>query len=103
MTIDFTLMSVEEDGSLVDTFAESTSKDQRYFKLPAYSLEASTEYALAVTAVDASAGTNVTSTVALSVGRADVVAVIAGGDRVLPLAAGRRRIRPRRLVPPELT
>ncbi|KAH8076895.1 hypothetical protein JL721_929 [Aureococcus anophagefferens] len=46
-----------------------------------------TEYELAVTAVDVEAGTNATSTVALTVNRADVVAIIAGGSRVVPLGA----------------
>ena len=65
----------------------STSSDQRYFKLPPYSLDAATEYELAVTAVDVKAGTNATSTVTLTVNRADVVAIIAGGSRVVPLGA----------------
>ncbi|KAH8074367.1 hypothetical protein JL721_1924 [Aureococcus anophagefferens] len=50
------------------------------------SLDAASAYALAVTAEDAAAGTNVTSTVDLAVGRAAVVAIVLGGDRVLPLA-----------------
>ncbi|KAH8065097.1 hypothetical protein JL722_2001 [Aureococcus anophagefferens] len=72
--------------SLLVTDWTSTSNDQRYFKLPAYSLGAATDYELAATAADVEAGTNVTSTATISVGRAEVVAVIAGGSRVLPLA-----------------
>ncbi|KAH8069133.1 hypothetical protein JL720_12040 [Aureococcus anophagefferens] len=72
--------------SLLVTDWTSTSNDQRYFTLPAYSLGAATDYELAATAADVEAGTNVTSTATISVGRAEVVAVIAGGSRVLPLA-----------------
>ena len=84
VNIEWVLSQVLDDGSLVATGQASTSSDQRYFKLPGYSLEAATEYTLAVSAIDVAAGTNVTSTAALSVLRTDVVAFISGGDRVLP-------------------
>ncbi|KAK7234297.1 hypothetical protein SO694_00204012 [Aureococcus anophagefferens] len=75
----------DDAGGLVDL--ASTSNDQRYFKLPAYSLEAATAYALEARAVDVVGGANATQTVALSVGTSPVVAVLAGGDRVVPAAA----------------
>ncbi|KAH8060649.1 hypothetical protein JL722_4762 [Aureococcus anophagefferens] len=75
----------DDAGGLVDL--ASTSNDQRYFKLPAYSLEAANIYALEATAVDVVGGANATQTVALSVGTSPVVAVLAGGDRVVPAAA----------------
>ena len=75
----------DDAGGLADL--ASTSNDQRYFKLPAYSLEAATIYALEATAVDVVGGANATQTVALSVGTSPVVAVLAGGDRVVPAAA----------------
>ncbi|KAH8075751.1 hypothetical protein JL720_10455 [Aureococcus anophagefferens] len=75
----------DDAGGLVDL--ASTSNDQRYFKLPAYSLEAAKTYALEATAVDVVGGANATQTVALSVGTSPVVAVLAGGDRVVPAAA----------------
>jgi hypothetical protein len=86
VTIQWVLSRFLDDGSLLVTDWTSTSNDQRYFKLPAYSLEAATDYELAATAADVEAGTNVTSTATISVGRAEIVAVIAGGSRVLPLA-----------------
>ncbi|KAH8065092.1 hypothetical protein JL722_1996 [Aureococcus anophagefferens] len=86
VTIAWALSRVAADGRLEATGLASTSRDPRYFKLPPYSLDAASAYALAVTAEDAAAGTNVTSTVDLAVGRAAVVAIVLGGDRVLPLA-----------------
>ena len=71
-------------GEAFGTSPGATFRDYAY--AAAYALEAATDYALAATAIDASAGTNVTSTVALAVGRGAVVAAIAGGDRVLALA-----------------
>ena len=56
----------------------STSADPRYFKLDAYTLAASTTYAVAVTVVDAR-GRNNTAGVALAVGACAVVALLAGG------------------------
>ncbi|KAH8075812.1 hypothetical protein JL720_10521 [Aureococcus anophagefferens] len=86
VTIQWVLSRFLDDGSLLVTDWTSTSNDQRYFKLPAYTLEAATDYELAATAADVEAGANVTSTATISVGRAEIVAVIAGGSRVLPLA-----------------
>ena len=86
VTIAWALSRVAADGRLEATGLASTSKDPRYFKLPPYSLDAASAYVLAATAADATAGTNVTSTVELAVGRAAVVAIVLGGDRVLPLA-----------------
>ena len=86
VNIQWLLSRLLDDGSLLVTDWTSTSNDPRYFKLAAYSLEAATEYELAVTATDVEAGANVTSTATISVGRAEVVAIIAGGSRVLPLA-----------------
>ncbi|KAH8054672.1 hypothetical protein JL722_8613 [Aureococcus anophagefferens] len=74
-------LSRRRDGHLEATGLADVP-DPRYFKLPPYSLDAASAYALAVTAEDATAGTNVTSTVDLAVGRG-VAAIALGGDRVL--------------------
>ncbi|KAH8071652.1 hypothetical protein JL721_4153 [Aureococcus anophagefferens] len=82
----FGTATVNSAFDLEPTGLASTSSDQRYFKLPAYSLAAATYYRLAVTATDVAGGSNVTSYVRLDVARSSVVAVVAGGDRVAPLA-----------------
>ena len=62
--------------------AVSTAVDPRYFKLPAYTLNASQTYDLAVTVTDKAGYSNYQST-ELVVGQSDLVAIIDGGDRIV--------------------
>jgi hypothetical protein len=66
-------------GSIFQSTIKSVSKDPRYFKLRAYTLDANTVYTVYVTA--SLEGNTATSSVTLSLGSAGVVASILGGAK----------------------
>ena len=78
------LWSFRPIGGAHDILA-SSSVDPRYFKLPAFALNASQSYVAAVTVVDISSGLNNSALLTVEVGRSALRAVIDGGDRVIGL------------------
>ena len=69
------------EGGLIDTGLRSTSKNPAFFKLEGYSLNASANFVLAVTATDLVIGINAATTLLLTVEPSGVVALIKGGSR----------------------
>jgi len=78
------LDEINDEGALIPTGLTSTSTDPRQFKLEPYSLTAGSTYTLSVTVTDDVLGVGSSTAAELVVIRSAVVALIDGGDRVVP-------------------
>lgn len=62
----------------------SSSRDPRFFKLPAYALNSTTTYAFSIVAIDAF-GQNNTASVSIYIGESALAASIEGGNRIVSI------------------